>query len=98
MQVVRVDTVGLQQIATRWTASAGDLQSSTAPTVSGLSGQASAAAVNFAHADVTAFTAALVSRVQARAARVITGDGHYASNETGSANEMSALAHPTMVV
>jgi len=63
MQQLRVDTAGLQAMATRWDASAGELNESVAPARLGLSFQASAAAVNAAHADITAFTTALATRV-----------------------------------
>ncbi|OBH21065.1 hypothetical protein [Mycobacterium sp. E3247] len=96
MQVVRVDTAALQAMATRWAASAGELQASTAPTVSGLSCQASASAVNVAHADVTAFTAALANRVHAQATRVTEAGGCYVLNEADSADEMAAVVHSTI--
>ncbi|OCB13962.1 hypothetical protein [Mycobacterium intracellulare] len=98
MQVVRVDTAGLQAVASRWAASAGELEGSMAPTAPGLSCQASAAAVNIAHADVMAFTTALAGRVQTHATRVTEADGRYTLNEADSADEMTALTRSTIVV
>ncbi len=46
-------------MATRWGASAGELSATPAPAGLGLSCQPSAAAVNAAHAEITAFTTAL---------------------------------------
>jgi hypothetical protein len=91
-QQLRVDTVGVQAMAGRWDASAGGLDETTAPTGIGLSCQASAAAVNAAHADITAFTAALATRVSVRAARVAEADTRYITNEADSAQELAAVA------
>lgn len=74
MQQLRVDTAGLQAMATRWDASAGELNETVAPARLGLSFQASAAAVNAAHADITAFTTALATRVGTHAIRVAQAD------------------------
>lgn len=63
MQAVRVDPAGLAAMAGRWATAAGELH--VPPTAWGLPSQASVAAVNVAHADVTAFTAGLADRVQA---------------------------------
>ena len=62
-----MDTAGVQAMATRWSASVGDLNETVAPTGLGLSCQTSAAAVHAAHVDVAAFTAGLASRVGERA-------------------------------
>jgi hypothetical protein len=94
MQQLRVDTAGLQPMATRWDASAGELNESVAPARLGLSFQASAAAVNAAHADITAFTTALATRVGTHAIRVAEADTHYLANEADSANELAAAARP----
>ncbi|OBI91796.1 hypothetical protein A9X00_01870 [Mycobacterium sp. 1245805.9] len=56
-----------------------------------MSCQASAAAVAGAHAEVTAFTAALAARVGAHATRVSEADTRYVANEADAANEMSAV-------
>jgi hypothetical protein len=58
-----------------------------APAGLGLSGQASARAVNAAHADITAFTAALVARVGARATHVVEADTRYFASEADSAHQ-----------
>ena len=60
----------------------------------GLSCQASAAAVNAAHADITAFTAALAARVGVAATHVAEADTRYIASEADSANELAALASP----
>ena len=64
----------------------------------GLSCQASAAAVNAAHADITAFTAALAARVGVRATHVAEADTRYIASEADSANELAALASPANAV
>lgn len=48
------------------------------------------AAVNAAHADVTAFTAGLATRVQTHSRRVAEAGRRYASNEADSADAMGA--------
>jgi hypothetical protein len=53
-QQLRVDTVGVQAMASRWDAAADELGETIAPAGLGLSYQASAAAVNVAHTDVIA--------------------------------------------
>jgi len=85
-------------MAAGWGASAGKLNVTAAPAGLGLSCQASAAAVNAAHADVTAFTAALATRVGTRATRVVEASNRYIANEADSANEMAAVAHPVIGV
>ncbi len=65
-----------------------------APADLGWSFQASAAAVNAAHADVTAFTTALVTRVGTRANHVAEADTRYIANEADSGNELAAVAYP----
>lgn len=92
MQAVRVDPAGLAAMAGRWATAAGELHVPAAPTASGLPSQASVAAVNVAHADVTAFTARLADRVQAHSRRVAEAGRRYASNEADSANAMAAVA------
>ncbi|HWF27713.1 MAG TPA: hypothetical protein VG327_04925 [Mycobacterium sp.] len=93
-QQLRVDTAGVPAMATRWGASAGELDASAAPAGLGLSCQASAAAVTAAHADVTAFTAALATRVGTHAAHVAEADTRYIANEADSATEMAAVTPP----
>jgi hypothetical protein len=63
-----------------------------------LSCQASAAAVNAAHADITAFTAALAARVGVRATHVAEADTRYIANDADSSNELAALASPANAV
>jgi hypothetical protein len=92
MQQLRIDTAGLQAMATRWAASVGELHATLAPAGLGLSCQASASAVNAAHADITAFTAALAARVGTRAAHVAEADTRYVANEAHSANVLAAVA------
>jgi hypothetical protein len=91
-QQLRVDTACVRVMATRWGAALGQLNPTAAPAGLGLSCQASAAAVNAAHADVTAFTTALAARVGARATHVTQADARYLANEADSVNEMAAVA------
>jgi hypothetical protein len=93
-QQLRVDTVVVQTMAARWGSSADELGETLAPTGFSLSCQATAAAVNAAHADVGAFTAALVARVSARAARVADTDTCYTATEAESSKELAAVADP----
>lgn len=81
----------MQAMAGRWAASVGALSDTAAPAGLGLSCQASAAAVAAAHAEVTAFTAALAARVGAHATHVSEADARYVANEADAANEMSAV-------
>jgi len=97
-QPLRVDTAALQETATRWGASVGELNATVAPAGLGLSCQASAAAVNAAHVDVTAFAVALAARVGTRATNVAVADTRYIANEADSANELAAVAHPVLGV
>ena len=93
-QQLRLDTAGVQAMATRWGVSVGELDETVAPAGLGLSCQASAAAVNAAHADTTAFTAALAARVASRATHIAEAGTRYIADETSSANELAAVAHP----
>lgn len=93
-QQLRVDTAGVQTMAARWDASAGELSEAVAPTGPALSCQASAIAVNAAHTDITAFTTALATQVGTRAAAVTAADASYAANEADSANELATVARP----
>ncbi|MEY8015691.1 hypothetical protein [Mycobacterium servetii] len=97
-QPLRVDSAGVQVMAGRWGATAGDLEETTAPVGLGLSSQASAAAVNAAHADVAAFTAGLAARICVRAVHVAEADSRYVANEADSAHELAALASPEACV
>jgi hypothetical protein len=94
-QQLHVDTGGVQAMASRWGASVRDLDAE-APAGLGLSCQPSVAAVNAAHAHIAAFTAALGTRVSVRAARVAEADTRYIANETHSAKQLFAVAHPVI--
>ena len=76
----------------------GELKETVAPAGLGLSCQASAAAVNAAHADITAFTTALATRVGTRATHVRETDTRYIVNEDHAANELTAVARPVIDV
>ncbi|MDT5259289.1 MAG: hypothetical protein QOD10_4369 [Mycobacterium sp.] len=91
-QLLRVDTSGVQAMAARWGASVSELNTVAAPSGLGLSYQASAAAVDAAHADIATFTAALSTRVGTRATHVPEADSRYVANEADSADEMTAVA------
>jgi hypothetical protein len=92
MQLLRVDTAGVQGMATRWAASVGELNAIAAPAAPGLSCQASAAAVNAAHVDVIAFTASLAARVGTHSAHVGVADARYLTNEAEAVDQMVAVA------
>jgi hypothetical protein len=91
---LRVDTALLQAMATRWSASAGELNAIVTPAGLGLSCQTSAAAVNAAHGNITAFTGALAAQIGTRATHVTEADTRYIANEADSAHELAAVAHP----
>ncbi len=95
-QELRVDTAGVQAMATRWGASVGDLNETVAPTGLGLSCQTSAAAVDAAHVDVAAFTAALAARVGDRAAGVDQADTSYLAQEAASTAALTDVFQPTV--
>lgn len=92
MQQPRVDPAAVQVMATRWAASVDGLGATVAPVRAGLSGQASAAAVNAAHVDITAFAAALAARVNHHAAHVGAADAGYLANEAAAVAQMRAVA------
>ncbi len=92
MQDVRVDTAGLPAMAGRWAASAGELSATAAPAGLGLSCQPSAAAVNAAHAGITAFTAGLAARVGTHSIHVGEANASYLANEADAASEIKAVA------
>lgn len=98
MQLLRVDTAGVRAMATRWAASAGELDATVAPAGLGAAGQASAVAVDAAHADVTAFTVSLAARVGTLADHVRVADAGYLANEADAADQMAALAPPVLGV
>ena len=88
---LRVDTIGVQLMASRWGASAGELNGTTGPIESGPSFQTSAVAVDAAHGEVAAFRAALATRVGTRATRVIEADTSYIEKDADSANALAAV-------
>jgi hypothetical protein len=94
MQFVRVDTTEVQAMAARWAASTGELTEMVVPTGLGFSCQASAVAVATAHADVTAFTAALATRVGGHATHTGAANAGYLSNEADAAHAMAAVTPP----
>ncbi len=91
-QELRVDTAGVQAMAARWSASAGDLHEVVAPTGLGLSCQSSAAAVDAAHIDVVAFTTGLASRVGERATGVVGDARSYLVQEAASTAAVAQLS------
>jgi hypothetical protein len=93
---LRVNTAGVHAMATRWNAVGGDLAGTVAPTGLGLSCQASAAAVDAAHADVAAFTAALAARVDGRATGVTQADTSYIAQEAVSTAALAAIFQQTI--
>ena len=93
---LRVDTAGVHAMATRWGAAVGDLGDTVAPTGLGMSCQASAAAVDAAHLDVAAFTAALTARVGDRATGVTHADTSYIAQEAVSTSALGALFQQTI--
>lgn len=97
-EALRVDTADVQVMAARWVASAGDLSGTAAPATLGLSWQPSATAVNAAHAEVTAFTAALTARVDVCCTHVTEADTRYLANEASSAHQLAAVANPVTSV
>jgi hypothetical protein len=95
-QEIRVDTAGVQAMATRWGTSASDLHELAAPTGLGLSCQTSAAAVEAAHVDVAAFTAGLAARIGDRADGVVQADTSYLVQEATSTTAVAAVFRPSI--
>jgi hypothetical protein len=95
-QQLRVDTAGVHAMATRWGAAVGQLDETVTPTGLGLSCQASAAAVDAAHVDITAFTAALAARVGDRATGVTQADTSYIAQEAVSTAALAAIFQQTI--
>jgi len=93
-QELRADTAGVHAMATRWGASVSDLNGTAAPTGLGFSCQTSAAAVDAAHVDVTAFTAGLATRVGDRASGVVQADLSYLFQEAASTAAVAAVFQP----
>ncbi|MDM3975997.1 hypothetical protein QRB36_17665 [Mycobacterium marseillense] len=97
-QTLRVDTAGVQAMAARWGASVERLNATVAPAERGLSCQISAAAVNAAQIDVTAFTAGLAMQMGAHVAGVAKANSCYLTEEADSATKLGAVAHPVTSV
>jgi hypothetical protein len=93
---LRVDTAGVHAMATRWGATVGDLHEVVAPSGLGLSCQASAAAVDAAHAAVATFTAGLASRVGERATGVVQDNTSYLAQEAASSAALAAALNPAV--
>ena len=93
---LRVDVAGVHAMATRWGASASDLNQAAEPTGLGLSCQTSAAAVGAAHVDVEAFTAGLAARVGERATGVVQADATYLAQEAASTAAGAAVLQPVI--
>jgi hypothetical protein len=90
--VLRVDTAGVSMMGARWKGLASELGSGAGPRgESGLSCQASAAAVQVGHAEVTAGAAVLEARLHAAATWIDTADNRYTANEADSAATLAAV-------
>jgi hypothetical protein len=97
--ILHVDTDAVQVMASRWRALARDLGSGCEPgTGWGLPHQASAAAMNAGHVDVTAGTAVLAARLLDEATRVAATDTRFAANESDSAARLAMVVDPVSVV
>ncbi|WP_232068917.1 hypothetical protein [Mycobacterium mantenii] len=90
-QTMRVDGAGIQAMAARWGALVDGLNHTAVPTGLGLACQLSAAAVNGAHIDVTAFTAGMAAQVGARATSVGQADTRYTANEVESTTDLATM-------
>jgi hypothetical protein len=95
---LRVDTAGVQAMASRWGTAVGELTDTGAPAGLGLSCQASAAAVNAAHVDVAAFITGLAAQVGVRATGVAQADTRFIAEGAASASELAAVAEPVISV
>ncbi len=91
VEKLRVDTAALRGMAGRWSGLAGELAEGSPPAGLGLSCQASAAAVNAAHAAVAKYERALVTRMHAGATHVVEAATRYVANEAYSACELAAV-------
>jgi hypothetical protein len=96
VEKLQVDVAAVQVMAGRWQAQAADLGAGATPGL-GLSCQASAAAVNTAHAETAVTTAAMTRRVQTTAAKVAAADTGYVANEANSAAKLAVTVPPTVV-
>jgi hypothetical protein len=94
VEKLRVDTAALRGMASRWGGLAGEITEGSRPAGSGLSCQASAAAVHAAHAAIAKYERALVARMHAGAIHVADADSRYGANEANSVRELIAVADP----
>ena len=91
---LHVDTETVQVMAARWQGLAADLSACREPeAMSGLACQASVAAVNVGHCDVTAGTAALAFRLREGAAQVAAANARFVGHESDSAASLSAVMY-----
>jgi cob(I)alamin adenosyltransferase len=91
VEKLRVDTAALWGMAGRWNGLAGELVEGWPPTGSGLSYQASAAAIHAARAAIARYQRSLVARMHAGATHVVESDTRYVANEAHSARELAAV-------
>jgi hypothetical protein len=91
VEKLRVEAAALQGMASRWGGLAGELAEGSPPAGSGLSCQASAAAVHAAHAVIAEYERALVARMHAGATHVVEADTRYVANEARSVGELAAV-------
>ena len=91
MGTLRAATHELHATASGWQTLAGEL-TGTAPSVSGLSFQPSAAAVTAIHAAVATASGVLTARTLMTAAKTTSAATAYTNNEATSADRLNALS------
>ena len=91
METLRAATPGLHTTASGWHILAGEL-TGTAPMVSGLSFQPSAAAVAAIHAGVAAASGVLTARTVSTAVKTAAAATAYTANEATSAATLDAIS------
>jgi hypothetical protein len=91
MGILRAATRELHTTASGWRTLAAEL-TGTAPSVSGLSFQPSAAAVTAFHAGVAAASGVLTARTLMTAAKTTSAATAYSNNEATSADRLGALS------
>lgn len=93
-----MDIAALHAMAARWGRSAGELTRTGTPADFAAPSQPSAAAVQAAHADVAAFTAAMANQVDARAQHVTDASTRFTAHDAHAVSEIAALnKSPTIV-
>jgi hypothetical protein len=92
---LQVSDDGLHAQAARWELAADALAGNRAPPGVVTPWSASAAAVNAAHAEVTAASVRCTSRTQAMAAKLVAAATGYSENEQSSTAQLRALSTPT---